>query len=519
MTDDRDLLARYAESADQEAFAEIVRRHLDLVYSSALRQLGDIHLAEDVCQMVFAKLAGKPRLVRGKSVLAGWLFTDARLTALQLLRRERRRIAREQKAMDFEDFSGTRAPDWQEARPIIDELLAKLDRSERDALLLRYFEQQSLREVAAEMQWSEDAARMRLSRAITKLRRWLSRRGIHTTGSAISAVLAAHAIEAAPASLSGSVISFALVPPGASAGVTWTVHLTNLLMSKAKITITTLIGLGIVTPLVWQVYTNQSLRSENLSLQQRIQTLEGVRQDFGKQVADLNAQLDQTREERAELARLRGEVTRLRNEQRGMKAAKTSAQSAPPLPAAEVTDPDAEAFLRRPAAEQGQLFGNFRREMMTRNISSPAEFAKNHALASAVRPKLDELEKQPSEFAAFQSSFIQAAIGLDDDQKISQIRQIIQNTYEQAVANHLDAPSRPVEGVEDWAKKRDALDRRATHVVQQLLNGEERERFDRAFLGVMGIDLGINDGATHRFVAPNGAIVFPSEQGAPSSRP
>jgi hypothetical protein len=113
--------------------------------------------------------------------------------------------------------------------------------------------------------------------------------------------------------------------------------------------------------------------------------------------------------------------------------------------------------------------------------------------------------------ADFQSSFIKAAIDLQDDNKVAQIRQIVEQTYQQAVADKLDAKSRPQEGVDAWALRRDGLDRQATHAVEQLLTSEEKARFDRAFLGVMGIDLGLNDGAWHRFVMPNGGVIFPSE--------
>jgi hypothetical protein len=132
---------------------------------------------------------------------------------------------------------------------------------------------------------------------------------------------------------------------------------------------------------------------------------------------------------------------------------------------------------------------------------------------------LDQLESRPADIADFQTSFIQTAVGVQDNSKMDQIHAVIQTAYEQAIAAHLDAPSRPRDGVEDWATRRDALDRQATRTVQQLLTPDERERFDHLFLGVMGIDLGIGDGTRHRFVRGDGAVVFPSQQPQPSGQP
>jgi hypothetical protein len=175
---------------------------------------------------------------------------------------------------------------------------------------------------------------------------------------------------------------------------------------------------------------------------------------------------------------------------------------------------DGATFLRRPPAEQGADLGTMRRQMMSPGEiteESYRSFLQRRLLAEEIRGQLEALETQPKNFAEFQSAFIQSAIGLDDSSKVGRIREILEATYTEAVAQKLDGPSRPAEDVQAWGERRDILDRRATHEVQALFTSEERGRFDRAFLGVMGIDLGINDGGAHRFVKEDGTVVFPSE--------
>jgi hypothetical protein len=220
-----------------------------------------------------------------------------------------------------------------------------------------------------------------------------------------------------------------------------------------------------------------------------------------------------------ELAKLRGALSLARRQLDENKAAEINSEPPPAAaapaggpPAPLITETEITAFLQRPVAEQGGALGQLRRELMGLDKRQETEFTRDKELASAIRPRLEALESNPAEFAAFQTEFVRTAIQLEDEPKLARIRQIVQDTYAQAVTDKLDAPSRPTDDVEAWARQRDALDRQATRAVQQLLGEEERERFDRTFLGIMGIDLGLNDGQWHRFVMPGGGIVFPSEQ-------
>src|SRR4051812_24512782 len=209
MTDDAELLRRYAEEAADDAFAELVRRHVNLVYSAALRQLnGDAHLAADATQLVFTDLARKAGKLAGHRVLAGWLFTSTRFATAKLVRGERRRQAREQEAQLmqelFQDDSAA-SLDWQRVRPVLDEALGELNENDREAILLRFFEGRDFAAVGARLNIADNTARMRVERALDKLRTLLERRGVTSTSAALATVLANQAVLAAPVGLAASV--------------------------------------------------------------------------------------------------------------------------------------------------------------------------------------------------------------------------------------------------------------------------------------------------------------------------
>ena len=176
MTDDAELLRRYAEEKSQEAFAELVRRHLGLVYHAALRQCGgDAHRAQDVAQTVFADVARKARSLARRPALAGWLHTSTRYAAAQAVRGEVRRQRREQEAHAMNEImakanSDDAAADWERMRPVIDEALHALGERDREAVLARFFEGRAFAEIGRQLALSEDAARMRVERALEKLR-------------------------------------------------------------------------------------------------------------------------------------------------------------------------------------------------------------------------------------------------------------------------------------------------------------------------------------------------------------
>ena len=201
---DRTLLRRYVEHKSQAAFDRLIRRHLGLVYATCRREVGDPDLAEDVTQAVFLILAKKAPRLRGGDGLAGWLFQTARFAARNAARRENSRWRHEQGATEGL-LSGVSPPDgsernhaWQAVEPFLNAAVARLRPADREAILLRFFEGHALAEVGARLGVSENAARMRVARAVERLRRHLAREGAVLSGTALAALLAGHAAQAAP---------------------------------------------------------------------------------------------------------------------------------------------------------------------------------------------------------------------------------------------------------------------------------------------------------------------------------
>ena len=219
MTDDAELIRRYAEQRSEEAFAELVRRHLGLVYSAALRRLGgDAHGAADVAQGVFVKLARDAARLGGHGALTAWFYAVTRNAAVDAIRANQRRAAREQEAFTMNEIlsaevrvgaSAETEVEWARLRPVLDAAMDALGERDREAVLLRYFEARPFAEIGATLRVSEDAARMRVERALEKLRRVLARRGVTSTGAALGVVLAQQAVGAAPVGLAGSVVNAA----------------------------------------------------------------------------------------------------------------------------------------------------------------------------------------------------------------------------------------------------------------------------------------------------------------------
>lgn len=218
--DDGALLRAYAEQGAEAAFTALVRRHLDFVYGCALRRVGhDAHLAEDVSQQVFRALAGDAAALAGREGLSGWLFVTTRNVAAQLVRGERRRHARESEASIMNENPPD--PDWEKLRPVIDEALDGLSDDDRAAVLMRFYEGRPFAEVGGRLRLAENAARMRVERALDKMRVILGRHGVTSTSAALGIALANHAV-AAPPGLAGIVTGAALTRGAGAGGFTTT---------------------------------------------------------------------------------------------------------------------------------------------------------------------------------------------------------------------------------------------------------------------------------------------------------
>ena len=223
MPDDAELLYRYVTNRDQNAFAEIVRRHLDGVYSAALRRVGgDVQFAEDVTQQVFATLARKARAVSRHPCLGAWLYTTTRHESANLVRRERRRKARERctsvMTLIAPDESSSADADWQQIAPILDEAIDRLAELDRTAIVLRYIERRGFAAVGAALHVSADAARMRVERALERLRHSLVRRGVTSSAMGLGIALAANAASPAPVAMGANITATALASVAITAG-------------------------------------------------------------------------------------------------------------------------------------------------------------------------------------------------------------------------------------------------------------------------------------------------------------
>ena len=217
---DAELLQRYAKNRSPDAFAELVGRYLPMVFQAARRQVnGNSAAAEDIAQEVFCLLAKRASSLCRHRSLAGWCHTVTRNLSRELIRKERRRRARELEANAMNEIlSGSEpAADWERLRPVIDGELGAMSETDREAVLLRFFPGLPLAEVGARLGVNENTARMRVQRAVERLRVRLARRGLVSTEAALSILLAAQPSVAMPVGLASAIVGTVASAPGMAA--------------------------------------------------------------------------------------------------------------------------------------------------------------------------------------------------------------------------------------------------------------------------------------------------------------
>lgn len=214
---DSELLQEFAREGSERAFTELMHRHVDLVYTAALRQVGlDVQAAEDVAQVVFTDMARKAHQLTRHPTLVGWLYSSTRYAAAQFRRSENRRLVRESTAQAMSQLLSANEPepDWNQLRPVLDEAMHDLNDADRELVLLRYFEKRPLSEIGANLGLSENTARMRVERALDKLQGILARRGITSSASALGIVIGGRGVMATPKDVIGRIGSAALARSG-----------------------------------------------------------------------------------------------------------------------------------------------------------------------------------------------------------------------------------------------------------------------------------------------------------------
>ncbi len=245
--DDMDLVRDFAVNGSETAFATLVGRHVNLVYSAALRRLGNAHEAEEVTQAVFIILAKKAGSLSRGTILSGWLYQTAQLTAANFQRAALRRQHREQEA--FMQFSEQSEPDvsWHRLSPLLEEAMARLGPKDRDAVVLRFFENRTVREVASALGLREDAAQKRVNRATDKLRDYFVRRGVQVSTAGLLASIGTHAVQAAPVELGGKIAATAALKGAAGGGSMLTLIKTTLkIMAWTKAKTAIVVGMGVL---------------------------------------------------------------------------------------------------------------------------------------------------------------------------------------------------------------------------------------------------------------------------------
>jgi RNA polymerase sigma factor (sigma-70 family) len=217
---DADLLHKYLSTGSEPAFAELVGRYINLVYSAARRQVRDAHLAEDVTQAVFIILARKAAAIRNPAMLGPWLVKTARQTSMNALRLERCRRRHEQEAASMKTAQEqTAAESAARIEGVLDDFLSRLGQRDHGAIVLRYLQDKSVADVALALQISPPAAQKRITRALSRFKNLLARHGIVTAADAVEKGLSSQALHAAPPGLALLACSSAIGKTASGGGV------------------------------------------------------------------------------------------------------------------------------------------------------------------------------------------------------------------------------------------------------------------------------------------------------------
>lgn len=372
MLTDEELLRAFTEGQSETAFAKLVERHVDLVYSTALRVVAESQLAQDVAQAVFIHLARKAGSIRNPTALSGWLYRVTSCQAANCARNERRRRRRELDAVKMNPVACNESMAWTEITPLLEEAMRTLARKDQDAVVLRYFRGRSLREVGEALSMSEDAAQKRISRALERLRTYFSDRGVRVSAGVLAGSIAAHAVQAAPVGM-GAAISTAVVMSGAALHGTAILSFAKLGLTQGivmtttqKLAITATLGLAVGAG-IYEAHQAGQMRAKLQEAERQLQPLTAQasqlrheRDQISAKLKDAQAQIGQLQRNSSELLRLRGEVARLRNDARELDKLKAQSPAISPALVMGAASPTNETVSSELAARVALLQQNLR---------------------------------------------------------------------------------------------------------------------------------------------------------------
>lgn len=286
---DFEWLQQFARAGSQSAFRDLVRRHIDLVFATALRKVGDAGGAEEISQNVFGVLAKKAWQFAPDDSLPAWLHKTTLLESQAWQRGEMRRRRREQAAAELGTTMKTpdEAPAFRALVPLLDEALLSLREKDREALLLRFYESQSLKEVGAALGVSDDTAQKRVQTALEKLSQFFQRRGFKTATIAVTTAALQHTASSASAATVSLVFNAAVqaAPPalvGLSALLTRLATLT-----KAQTAVVCLVIAA--APVAWQWSEQRQAMLDSARAQTQLATTQ-------TEIASLQTDVERLRE-------------------------------------------------------------------------------------------------------------------------------------------------------------------------------------------------------------------------------
>lgn len=402
MLEDAELLRRYARDGSENAFATLVERHVNFVYGCALRRVGgDAHLAQDVTQHVFTTLAREAAALARYEILSGWLYTTARNASAQVVRTERRRQQRESTALSMNELHTPTVHDaeWARLRPLLDTALDALSGDDRQAVLLRYFEGKSYADIGARLRLAENTARMRVERALEKLRAALAGRGVTSTTAGLALALANEAAFAAPAGLAASVTGAAL--SGAATATGGSV-MALIGIGKLQAGVAAAVAITGAAAYVRQADANAELNREIAVMHEQRPVIAALRVE-NQQLATAAAEVALLRQDDVDLKQLAArtvEVKRARNEKVRVARARTEDRSKELREWLREQDRLAQEEVDRMNREGNGLIVDYKRfSAQAKDASLAAEVRAN--ADAAAKAKLEEIQTKQATVKAY----------------------------------------------------------------------------------------------------------------------